>query len=171
MCLSCILSTTCRPGQEACTLGGPALGLLWSPHSPWSQESAGQEACALFFWIMLWVTKTPEVSAKRPEPSLKAFTNLFPRSIFFQGLRGNQMGAICWRRKGPWGSFVVLPGAPSCTHTQAPPPVEGAGGRKWSGSWAVGHGHGALLPHGPLRNPKILSFLIPFEGIFFKKGS
>ena len=62
---------------------------------------------------------------------------------------------------GPGRSFVVQPDAPSCV--SVPPVVEGTRSREESrGSRAVSCGRGAVLPHGPLRNAKILSFFIPF---------
>lgn len=67
-------------------------------------------------------------------------------------------------------SIVALPGAPSgCICSSYAGRNQKWGGAKWEQGYRLGHG--AVLAHEPLRNTKILSFCIPFEGILVEKGS
>ena len=161
--------TTLRPGQEACTLQGPAPGLFQPPRSWGSQVSAEWETHVPFSWIMLWVTRPLEVPAKWPEPASKAHTNLLPMSIFFLGVRETKW-KLCWGRRGPRrGLCCAVCSTITDTYSQLlwlREELE-VGDELRAGLWAVGMD----LPHGPLRKSKILSLFTPFGDTLVKKGS
>lgn len=148
--------TTLRPGQEACTLQGPALGLLQPPHSWGSQVSVECEAHVPFSWIMLWVTKPLEVPAKWSEPASKAHTNLLPMSIFFLGLRETKW-KLCWGRRGL--CFAVC-GTITDTYSSF-----GCGRSwRWEVNWELGCGLWAWASHMHLWGiPKFSNFLLLLE--------